>query len=419
MRAVSVLKNTWLGQPKIKSICNFSKGTMAKQLFCILVLLLIVSFSLKAELLLPKESLPKETLSKEALPKESLPKETYSIEKLATGLNSPWSMVALPNDTWLITERDGHVVIKKGEQQQRVKLALEGLYVAGQGGLLDIVLSPDFNTTNEVILTYAQGELKANRLVVAKARFNGQQFSKPTIIYQIKTDKGTPQHYAGRILVLPDNTLLISSGDGFDYREQAQVIDSQLGKIIRINLDGSIPTDNPFIASDNSATTQAVFSLGHRNPQGLVYNDDAQQIISHEHGPAGGDELNYLTAGNNYGWPVITYGKDYSQARISPFTEYQGMQQPSVNWTPSIAPSGMAYYSSKFQQFPSLQQSVLITTLVDRKLYAVNMKSGQFEQRHIFTEISGRLRDVFITSSGEIAVLTDGKDADLLLIKAH
>ncbi|MFY8351132.1 PQQ-dependent sugar dehydrogenase [Pseudoalteromonas sp. SSM20] len=348
----------------------------------------------------------------------ALPLERYTTHTLATKLNSPWSMVELPNGTWLITERDGNVVIVNGENQSRVKLDLAGLYVAGQGGLLDVVLAPDFEQSKTVFFTYAQGELKANRLVVATAEFNGTEFSKPQIIYSVATDKGTPQHYAGRALILPDNTLLISSGDGFDYREQAQVVTNQLGKILRINLDGTIPNDNPFI-SHADAKAHAVFTLGHRNPQGLVYDYDAKRIVSHEHGPAGGDELNFLSKGENYGWPVITFGKDYSQARISPFTEYKGMNQPSVNWTPSIAPSGMAYYGTRHTQFASLQKQVLITTLVDRKLYAVNIANNRFEQTAVFPEISGRLRDVFISNAGNIAVLTDGKDAKLHLITAQ
>ena len=176
-----------------------------------------------------------------------------------------------------------------------------------------------------------------------------------------------------------------------------------------------MPSDNPYTGHEDTKA-HAVFTLGHRNPQGLVYDYDAQRIVSHEHGPAGGDELNFLRAGENYGWPVITYGKDYSQARISPFTEYKGMNQPSINWTPSIAPSGMAYYGTRHSEFASLQKQVLITTLVDRKLYAVDLANTHFSQSAIFPEISGRLRDVFITRSGSIAVLTDGKSGELLLI---
>ncbi|MBQ4857471.1 PQQ-dependent sugar dehydrogenase [Pseudoalteromonas sp. MMG007] len=395
-----MLKMAWLSQLKIKLFSYSSKGLQCKQRLSQLALWLFVG------------------LFASTASAATLPKEQYSTHTLATKLNSPWSMVKLPNSTWLITERDGHIVIVKNNKQSRVNLNLEGLYVAGQGGLLDIVLSPNFNATKEVIFTYAQGDASANRLVVAKATFNGTDFSKPHVIYKVATDKNTPQHYAGRALILPDNTLLVSTGDGFDFREQAQVITSQLGKILRINLDGTTPKDNPFINHKN-LNAHAVYSLGHRNPQGLVYDYDTKQIVSHEHGPAGGDELNYLTTGTNYGWPVITYGKDYSQARISPFTEYKGMQKPNVDWTPSIAPSGMAYYGSKHTAFPSLAQHVLITTLVDKKLYSVNLANGEFTQSHVFPEASGRLRDVYVTAEGNVAVLTDGKEAKLMLMTSN
>ncbi|MBQ4832493.1 PQQ-dependent sugar dehydrogenase [Pseudoalteromonas sp. MMG010] len=393
-----MLKMPQLSQFTVKILSYISKGLKRKQRLSQLVLFLFIGFF---------SSIANANI---------LPKVQYHTHTLAHHLHSPWSMVKLPNDIWLITERDGHVVIVKDNQQIRVNLNLEGLYVAGQGGLLDIVLAPDFNTSKNVFITYAQGNAQANRLVIAKTSFNGTHFSKPTVIYKVATDKNTPQHYAGRALILPDNTLLFSTGDGFDFREQAQVITSQLGKILRIHLDGTPPKDNPFINHTNPRA-HAIYSLGHRNPQGLVYDDDTQQIISHEHGPAGGDELNYLTPGTNYGWPVITYGRDYSQARISPFTEYKGMQKPSVDWTPSIAPSSMAYYSAKYTAFPSLQKQVLISTLVDQKLYSVNLADGAFTQTHVFPEASGRLRNVYVTTEGNIAVLTDGKDAKLMIFK--
>jgi glucose/arabinose dehydrogenase len=396
MKAANVLEMAWLSQLKMNRFIDITKGLNSKQSLCCLLLCGFFAATVNAASVLPSEQ--------------------YKITTLANELKSPWSMIELPDGRWLITQRDGHVVIVKDSHQTTVKVDLPGLYVAGQGGLLDVVMSPDYTQSKEIIFTYAQGKLEANRLVIAKAVFNGDHFTQPEIIYKVTTDKNTPQHYAGRALILPDNTLIFSSGDGFDHREQAQVMSSQLGKVLRIHLDGSLPSNNPFIDHENKSA-RAVFSLGHRNTQGLVYDYDTKHIVSHEHGPAGGDELNYLTAGTNYGWPVITYGKDYSQARISPFQDYPGMKKPLVDWTPSIAPSGMAYYGSKHSAFPSLQKHVLITTLVDKKLISVNLASGQFDQLDVFSEISGRLRDVFITSSGNVAVLTDGKSAKLLLIQ--
>jgi glucose/arabinose dehydrogenase len=395
MEAENVSKIACLSQLKAKVFCYPIKGLLRKQI--------LTYFSLFGFVLIS------------SLAHATLPKESYSISTIGSNLTSPWSMVELPDGTWLVTERDGHVTVIKGANQLRMKLTLDALYVAGQGGLLDVALPPNYQQSKEVLFSYAQGKLRANRLVLVKAKFNGSGFSKPEVIYQVKTDKKTPQHYAGRILVLPDNSVLLSSGDGFDHREQAQVVSSQLGKILRVNLDGTLPLDNPF-SKHQDEVARAVFTLGHRNPQGLVFDKDKQRIISHEHGPAGGDEINILVAGNNYGWPVITFGKDYSQARISPFTDYPGMQKPKVNWTPSIAPSGMAYYGTKTLGFESLQGHVLVTALVDRKLYALKVSDDSFIQTQVFPEITGRLRDVLVTKQGHIAVLTDGKDAKLLLI---
>lgn len=393
--AKNVIKISWLAQRLDKVVSYPNKGFPRKQLLPLFLVSTFFTFSSIAET-------------------KSLPTQ-YKTEIVAENLASPWSMVKTPDDIWLITERDGHVVIVEKDKISRAKLDLDELYVAGQGGLLDVVLGPNFTASKEVFFSFSQGKLSSNRLVIAKAELKGSVFTKPKEIYKVKTEKATPQHYAGRMLILPDNTLLFSSGDGFDYREQAQVKTSQLGKLLRINLDGSIPKDNPF-SDDQNEKTQAIFSLGHRNPQGLVYDYDNKKIVGHEHGPAGGDELNYLEAGKNYGWPVITYGKDYSRARISPFTEYPSMEQPLVDWTPSIAPSGMAYFGSAYQSFPSLNRHVLITTLVDKKLYSLNLVDNTITQTHVFPEIEGRLRDVFITDEGNVAVLTDGKEAKLILI---
>jgi len=346
----------------------------------------------------------------------ALPAESYQQSLVANQLNSPWSAVVTPQGEWFVTERDGHVVIATTpENQRRVSLALDDLFVAGQGGLLDIVLSPNYEDNQEVFVSYAQGDAKANRLVIAKMTYDGKDFSQPEDVFSITPDKSTPVHYAGRLLFLPDGSLLISSGDGFDYREKAQVRENQLGKILRINQDGSIPKDNPFTQRKNKSA-HAVYSYGHRNPQGLIIDTDANRIFSHEHGPAGGDELNQIMPGVNYGWPVVTLGKDYSGARISPFTAYAGMQNPLVNWTPSIAPSGMAYYASSMTAFPSLQKHALISTLVDKMVYAINLDNGQYTQYRVFEDITGRIRDVALTPQGEVAVLTDGDNARLILL---
>ncbi|MFC3094576.1 PQQ-dependent sugar dehydrogenase [Alteromonas sediminis] len=397
-----MLKIALASQSKPSFIGNFIKAVAGRQCRSVVFLWML---TLNIGIVLPATA--------------SLPVEPYVKTTLAEGLNSPWSAVVTPQGEWLVTERDGHVVIATSpSDQRRVKLTLNNLYVAGQGGLLDIVLSPSFTQTQEVFISFAQGDSSANRLVVAKMKYDGNTFTQPKEVFAVSPDKSTPVHYAGRLLFLPDASLLVASGDGFDYREKAQVRENQLGKILRINQDGSVPTDNPFTEREGQGA-HAVYTYGHRNPQGLILDTDANRIYSHEHGPAGGDELNQLHPGVNYGWPVVTLGKDYSGARISPFTAYGGMQNPLVNWTPSIAPSGMAYYANVHSQFPSLQGHALVTTLVDKALYAIHLANGQFSQRKAFSDISGRLRDVIVSPRGEVAVLKDGAQASLILLTSE
>jgi len=343
----------------------------------------------------------------------------YKVKTIAKGLDSPWSMVQVAGDEWLVTERDGDVVYISAAGQSIHNLNLKDLYVKGQGGLMDIMKGPDFDTNGTLFLSYSKGTRSENRIAVVKTQFVNGTFSEASLVFELGENKNTAVHHSAKLLLLPDNTLLLSSGDGFDFREHAQKMSSQMGKVLRINLDGSIPSNNPYVSAANPLS-HAIYSRGHRNLQGMVYDTANKRVIAHEHGPAGGDELNVIQPTLNYGWPIITYGKDYSGAQITPFTEYPGMQQPAINWTPSIAPSGMAFYSAETNPaFPKLQQHLLVTTLVDRRLYAIDATGDQFTQYTVFDDIQGRLRDVVIADSGNVAVLTDGGNAELLLISAE
>ncbi|QPG05208.1 PQQ-dependent sugar dehydrogenase [Salinimonas marina] len=334
----------------------------------------------------------------------------YQVQSLTSKpLHKPWTLLQLPDRRWVVTERKGNlVVIDENGQLSRSKVALPGLYFKGQGGLLDIALAHDFALSNRVLITYATGNDAANQLVVATAVLDDDSLSQITPIVTVQPAKATPVHFAGRLAKLADGTWLVSSGDGFDYREQAQDKSSQLGKILRFREDGSAPKDNPF------AEAPLVYSLGHRNPQGLVVDPQTKQIISHEHGPAGGDEVNIIEAGTNYGWPVITNGKDYSGARISPFEEYPGMAQPRLDWTPSVAPSGMALY--RHSKFADLTGQLLVTTLKAQALLRVNMSAQPPRSERIFATIDQRLRDVAVGKDGAIYVLTDGAKAEILKV---
>lgn len=213
------------------------------------------------------------------------------------------------------------------------------------------------------------------------------------------------------MLFLPDGSLLLATGEGFDYRESAQDLDSEMGKILRINDDGSVPEDNPF----STGPGQRIWTYGHRNPQGLVRDADTGTVYLHEHGPRGGDEINVITPGLNYGWPAITYGLDYSGARVSPFTAAEGMEQPLHYWVPSIAPSGMAWYNA--DAFPRWRGDLLVGALVDKEVRRVDMEDGRVVgEESLFRELDARIRDIRVGLDGQLYLLTDGEAGKLIRV---
>ncbi|WP_235594792.1 PQQ-dependent sugar dehydrogenase [Paraglaciecola hydrolytica] len=351
----------------------------------------------------------------------------YQVSEVATGLSFPWSLAFLPDDALLVTERTGQLrKVVAGEVSTPIGGLPDDIYVKGQGGLLDVVLHPDYAQNGWIYLSYASGTDQNNALKVMRAKLSGLKLLEQQVLFTVTPTKNTPVHYGGRMAFLPDNSLLITSGDGFDFREQAQLKSSLLGKIIRIMDDGSVPLDNPFVESGEELTSavdhenksiQYIYSLGHRNPQGILYDPQRQQIFAHEHGPAGGDEVNIIKAGYNYGWPVITQGLDYSGARISPFTEYPGMQQPWVDWTPSIAPSGMVMYRG--EMFANAQGDLLATSLKFKQVYWLQLEGDRvLTQTTLFSEIGERLRDIRVHPDGSLYLLTDAADGKILRVTA-
>ncbi len=313
----------------------------------------------------------------------------------------------------LIVTRDGELVIvdNKGEGK-RFPLMLDNLYTKGQGGVLDILIPSQFPDDSTVLLSYSKGNDSANRLAVVKGQLSltsGITNLQPVL--EVAQTKDTPVHYGGKLLQLEGSALgathgfLVTTGDGFDYREQAQVISSQLGKVLGFTIGGEPLVNHPFPESP------FIFTVGHRNPQGLVQGNNGQ-IFLHEHGPDGGDEVNLLQQGANYGWPVVTLGKDYSGARISPFKTYPGMTDPIVNWTPSIAPSSMLYYTDS--QYPMLTNSLLVTSLKAKALYVVKAVSNAYTSSRVFDELGERLRDIAIDHNGNILLLTEGENARVI-----
>lgn len=336
------------------------------------------------------------------------------IETIAEGLAHPWSLAFLPDGSMLVTERNGGLrVIRDGELVDQPVENVPEAYVAGQGGLFEVLPDPDFADNGRLFLSFAHGHAGANATRVISARYDGKRLDDIEVVFTAIPTKATPHHYGGRMAFLPDGTLLVTIGDGFDYREQAQRLDNHLGKVVRVAKDGTAPPDNPF-RNDPGALPE-IYTYGHRNPQGIVVAADTGTIWLHEHGPRGGDELNRLVAGRNYGWPVITYGRDYSGARISPYTEYEGMQQPTLHWTPSIAPAGMAYYGAS--RCADWQGDLFVAALAERSVRRLDLEGGQVAgQERLFDGLDARIRDVVAGPDGALYLLTDNPSGRVLRV---
>ena len=333
-------------------------------------------------------------------------KTVLRVETLAEGLVNPWSLAFLPDGSILVTERDGKLrVIRDGHLVDEPVGGVPEPFVLSQAGFFDLLLHPDFATNKLLFLSYAAGDASSNATRVISAVYDGTQLTDIKTIFETKTKKDTPAHFGGRMALLPDRTLLISVGDGFEYREQAQDLASGLGKIVRVNLDGSIPADNPF--SSREGTLPEIWSYGHRNEQGLAVDAATGTVFETEHGPQGGDEINIIQKGGNYGWPLATYGVDYSGAQVSPYTEYEGTSQPIKYWVPSIAPSGLAVYQGDL--FAAWKGDLLVGALAKTALHHVDIENGAAvgEERYLVGE---RIRDVREGPDGALYVTTEDHD---------
>jgi glucose/arabinose dehydrogenase len=341
----------------------------------------------------------------------------YRLDTVAEGLNYPWGLTELPDGTLLITERPGNLkhIAADGKVTQISNVPAVFFAESGQSGLFDVLPDPDFTNNGILYLAYAEGNRQSNATTVARARLNGERLEDVSVIFAAEPRKRLPQHFGGKLLFLPDGTLLLSTGDGFDYRELAQDPGTLLGKTARFHTDGSIPEDNPF--ADGALGHPAVWTYGHRNPQGLAVDSRTGTVYLHEHGPQGGDEVNVLEPGENYGWPAITYGLDYSGAYVSPFTEHPGMTQPIKYWVPSIAPSGFAVYRGGM--FPELDGDLLVGALVDREVRRLSVAAnGTLEEEALFSEIGSRIRDVRVAADGSIYLVTDGNEGRIFRVSA-
>ena len=343
-------------------------------------------------------------------------KTGYKITEIARGLDHPWSMAFLPDASILVTERPGRLrMIKGGSLLPQPITGVPAVHTGSQAGLFDIVLHPQFAQNNIVYLTYAAGTKAANGTQVARARLDGNTLRDLTVIFKAMPLKDTDNHYGGRLAFLPDGTFALTVGEGFEYREKAQDLTSDLGKIVRLNEDGGIPKDNPFLGQ--AGARPEIFTWGHRNPQGLIFDGPSARLYETEHGPRGGDELNIIMAHKNYGWPVITYGMDYSGAYVSPYTQRPGLEQPVIYWTPSIAPSGLAMYRG--DRFPAWKGDLFVGALAFKHLRRVHLdaRGNVAGQEELLNDLHWRIRDVRAPPDGYLYVCTDEPDGRVLRIE--
>jgi glucose/arabinose dehydrogenase len=342
---------------------------------------------------------------------------------LVRGLEHPWGLAWLPDGDLLISERPGRLrIVRDGGLDPTPIAGVPEVLAAGQGGLLDVALHPRFAENRLVYLTYAAGAPQANHTRLARARFDGRALSQLEVIYAVPQRKSGTQHFGSRMLWLPDETLLLAIGDGGNppvrlegalIREQAQNRGSALGKILRLNADGTPAAGNPF-QSDPRALPE-LWSLGHRNIQGLAYDPAAGRVWVSEHGARGGDELNLVSAGANHGWPIVTHSREYFGPPISGRRTAPGMVDPRRVWTPAIAPSGLAVASGKVPQWGG-------------QLFAGGLVSGDVRRLRLDAEgrvvgeqvipIGQRVRDVREGPDGFLYVLTDGaRDGQLIRLE--
>lgn len=335
----------------------------------------------------------------------------YRIETVAEGLDHPWSIAFLPDGSKLVTERPGRLRVLDAQGLRAVPVGgMPAVYTGGQAGLFDVVVDRDFATNHTLYLSHAAGSGSENGLRVLRALFDGSALIAVDTVFDTVPSKRGAAHFGGRIAQLGDGSLLITVGDGFVHREDAQRLDNHFGKIVRLTRDGRLPNGNPRFDTKNALPE--IWSYGHRNPQGLVVDAATGTVYAHEHGPRGGDELNRILPGRNYGWPLATHGIDYTYAKVTPFTEYAGTESPLLHWTPSIAPAGMAIYRGTL--FPAWQGHLLVSTLVEKSVRRVVPETG--EQHVLFAELGERLRDVRTGPDGAIWLLTDSSQGRVLRV---
>jgi aldose sugar dehydrogenase len=340
-----------------------------------------------------------------------------AVETFARGLDRPWGLAFLPDGRLLVTEKPGRMrVVSRDGQLSPPLQGVPKVFAVSQGGLLDVALDRQFGQNGTIYFCYAEPNEGGGRTSMARARLvaEGQpRLDNVKVIFRQQGPLSSGNHWGCRIVQMPDGNLFLTTGDHFTHRDEAQNLGNHLGKIIRVRPDGSVPPDNPFV--NRPGALPEIWSYGHRNAQGAAINPASGKLWEHEHGARGGDEVNIPEAGKNYGWPVITYGVDYSGAKIGIGTRKEGMEQPIHYWDPSIAPSGMAFYSGDL--FPAWKGNLFVGALRAQLLVRLELGGEKVvKEERLLQGLSERIRDVRSGPDGALWLLTDNSNGRILRV---
>jgi len=325
----------------------------------------------------------------------------YEHEVIVPELKNPWGFTFLPDKSILINEKSGEMIHYKNGKKTKV-IGLPAMESYGQGGLMDIELHPNFEQNNYIYFTYAasHGKGEGFNTALMRAVYKNGKLSDTKILYKASPNSKRGQHFGSRIAFDRDGYLYFSIGDRGNRDVNPQDITKDCGKIYRLHDDGRIPEDNPFVNTDGAK--KAIYSYGHRNPQGMEMNPFTGEIWTHEHGPRGGDEINIIEKGVNYGWPKASFGINYSGSKFTDKTSIPGMKDPLHHWTPSIAPSGMAFVSSN--KYPKLKGNLLVGSLKFQYVSSCTLKDGKVVKEEKILEGLGRVRSIEQGPDGYIYV---------------
>jgi glucose/arabinose dehydrogenase len=338
-----------------------------------------------------------------------------AVETIARGLDHPWAFAFLPDGRLLVTERPGRMRIVARDGKLSPALAgVPKVFASGQGGLLDVVLDRGYAQSHTIYFCYAEPGNGGARTTLTRARLVDEgrpRLDDVKVIFQQDGPLSTSRHFGCRIVQADDGNLFLSMGDHGNFPNEAQNLGNHIGKVVRIRPDGSVPPDNPFVGRQGAKPE--IWSYGHRNAQGLARHPATGQLWEHEHGPRGGDEVNLIEKGKNYGWPVIGYGIDYSGAKIHDGTQKAGMEQPLWHWVPSIAPSGMAFYTGDL--FPAWRGNLFVGALAAQLLVRLELDGQKVvKEERLLRDRNERIRDVRQGPDGALWLATDSSSGRIL-----